>query len=107
MPKFNKVDEFHRGWLIGDFLPSLVRVKDFEICVISHQKGEDTQPHYHTDSEEINVVISGRLRVGNAVLEKGDIFIYEKYEVSDVEFMEDSELVVIRMPSSPSDKVVV
>lgn len=107
MPKFNKVSEFFRGWLIGDFEPSLVRLKGFEICLISHQKGEETQAHFHTSSEEINVVISGRLLVNQVILEKGDIFTYERLEVSQVEFLEDSELLVVRIPSSPNDKVLV
>ena len=35
---------------------------------------------------------------------EGDMWIYEPNEVSDVEFLEDSELMIIRWPSIPSDK---
>ena len=37
-------------------------------------------------------------------LKAGDMWIYEPNEVSDVEFLEDSELIVVRWPSIPSDK---
>jgi len=34
----------------------------------------------------------------------GDMWIYEPNEVSNVEFLEDSDLIVVRWPSIPSDK---
>jgi len=41
------------------------------------------------------------------ILKSGDIWIYEKNEISDVQFLEDSELMVIRWPSIPTDKYIV
>ena len=37
----------------------------------------------------------------------GDMWIYEPNEVSDVEFLADSELIIVRWPSIPSDKYLV
>lgn len=107
MPIFHKVESFLRGWIIGDFTPSLLRTQDFEICIVSHKKNEKSSPHYHTSSTEINVVLSGNLEVNGSVLRKHDIFIYERNEVSNVRFISDSELCVIRVPSKPDDKVII
>jgi len=107
MPIFNNLENYIGGWFIGDFDPSILRTKEFEICVVSHRRNETTRQHYHTSSTEINLVLSGKLEVNGRLLHKNDIFIYEKNEVSDVHFIADSELCVIRVPSAPNDKVLV
>lgn len=106
MPAFAKVIDFTRGWIIGDFEPSLYRSKDFEICITRHLKGEESIPHFHTRSEEINVVIAGSLTVNGRSCVAGDVFIYDRGEISAVEFLSDTQLVVIRIPSAPGDKVI-
>jgi hypothetical protein len=107
MPKFDDLENYVRGWLIGNFEPSIIKVKDFEICITQHLSGELSDPHYHTESIEINVVSSGEIEVNGRLLSKGGIFIYEAFEISDVKFITDTSLVVIRLPSSPFDKVKV
>jgi len=37
-------------------------------------------------------------------LKAGDMWIYEPNEVSDVEFLSDVDLIIVRWPSIPSDK---
>ncbi len=106
MPKFFKLSSFHRGWFIGDFEPAIVRTKHFEICVTSHRRDEASPAHYHTSSEEINLVLAGKVRVNGKQLRSGDFFIYERMEVSAVEFLKDSKLLVVRIPSAPNDKVL-
>jgi quercetin dioxygenase-like cupin family protein len=82
-------------------------MKCFEISLAEHLEGEPTVPHFHTSSEEVNVVIRGELKVNGRLLSEGDIFIYPRGEISDVTFIRDSKLLVIRVPSAPNDKVVV
>jgi hypothetical protein len=41
--KVGKLADMHRGWCIGDFAPSLLRTKDFEVGVLLHPKGEKWQ----------------------------------------------------------------
>ena len=107
MPKYDDLRNYTRGWFMGNFEPSLVKVEDFEICIAHHYAGELSQSHYHTNSKEINVVTSGEILVNGTRLVKGGIFIYEAFEVSEVSFVLDTSLVVIRMPSSPFDKVII
>jgi hypothetical protein len=53
---------------------------------------------------EINYVIRGRMKIQNTIVEKGDIFILYPYEVADPEYLEDTELVIIKIPSAKGDK---
>ena len=38
--KVSKLSDYTRGWIIGDFEPSILRTKDFEVAVFNHLKGE-------------------------------------------------------------------
>ena len=42
--------------------------------------------------------------VSGKLMSQGDMWIYEPNEVSEVEFLADSELIIVRWPSIPSDK---
>jgi quercetin dioxygenase-like cupin family protein len=99
-----QIKDYVRGWFIGDFEPSLLRTKDFEVGVLTHQKGEYWAPHYHKESIEYNVLISGKMVVQGKELNSGDVFVFEKGEIADPAFLEDCTLVVIKVPSIPYDK---
>ena len=105
--KTKNLENFTKGWLVGDFEPSILRHKDIEVGIAYHTKNEPTQKHFHTSSDEYNVIVSGKMNVNGKVMTKGSIFVYERNEVSDCEFLEDTILVIIRIPSAPGDKVVV
>ena len=102
--QFHNLGDFHRGWIIGDFEPTILRTANFEVCVTFHVKDEPTVRHYHSASKEYNVVLDGQIEVGGKTLAKGDIFVYEENEVSDVQFRADTSLLVVRVPSLPRDK---
>ena len=103
--RVKKLKNFKRGWVIGNFKPSIKKIKNLEICFAYHKKNEKTYPHYHTKSTEYNVILQGSLFASGKKLKKGDIFIYKKNEVSNVDFLKDTILAIIRMPSAPKDKV--
>lgn len=105
--KIDDLDKYTKGWLVGDFYPSILKHKDLEVGIAFHAKNEPTQNHYHTSSDEYNIIVSGKMNVNGKVMEKGAIFIYEKMDVSDCSFLEDTILVIIRIPSAPLDKVIV
>lgn len=93
-------------WLIGDFLPSIIKTDKFEVGIHSHKKNEPTESHFHLKTKEINVIISGKMRVGNDILSKDDIFVFVEGQISDVNFLEDTVLLVIRNGSFPNDKYI-
>ena len=102
--RIDNIDNFTKGWFCGDFFPSIHKTGNFEVGYHKHKKGDKTQNHYHKLSAEINVIISGKMIVNGQELNKHEIFTFEPYEVSEAEFLEDTELIVVRTKSFPGDK---
>jgi hypothetical protein len=107
MPTFDHLENYTRGWVVGNFSPSIFNLKECEIGISSHRKNESTIPHRHNHSTEINIVLSGAILVNGQKLKSGDIFIYHKLEVSNVKFLKNSTICIIRVPSSPNDKEII
>jgi quercetin dioxygenase-like cupin family protein len=105
--KVGKLADMHRGWCIGDFTPSLLKTKDFEVGVLLHPKGEKWPAHYHVKGTEYNILVSGSMRVCDTELTAGDTFVIEPYEVADPVFYEDCTIVCIKVPSDTKDKYLV
>jgi hypothetical protein len=103
MKRFNLSDSGARGWFIGDFDGAVHRTKDFEIC---YQKNPRTQTpsHIHKLAYEITLVISGRQIVNGQIFAAGDICVLEPGDISQIEYLEETEVVTIKVPSIPSDK---
>jgi len=99
-----KLNDMWRGWLIGDFDPSILKTSDFEVGVLTHLKDEKWDAHYHVKGTEYNVLLSGRMNVCDTDLNEGDIFIIEPYEVADPTFYEDCKILCIKVPSDTKDK---
>jgi hypothetical protein len=100
------IDDFFKGWIIGNFSPSLHRNSDFEIAVKFFTKGEIEAAHKQLIATEITVVIEGEVRLGNAYFTRGDVISIPPNEVADFESITNSSLVCIKFPSMPNDKVV-
>jgi quercetin dioxygenase-like cupin family protein len=105
--KVGNISDTHRGWVIGDFEPSLLRTKDFEVGILKHPKGEKWPAHYHKIATEYNILISGTMRLCDVELVPGNTFILEPNEVADPIFHEDCIIVCIKVPSNTSDKYLV
>ncbi len=96
-----------RGWYIGDFEPSAYRTDKFEVSLLSHEKGEIWDAHYHSKSDEINYLLEGQMTLNGTLLTAPVIFVIEKNEVADPEFLTDCKIVVVKTPSAPGDKIIV
>ena len=100
----HKLDDMVKGWIAGDFSPSVVKTKNFEVAIQTHEKGYKAPLHLHKKFIEINAIVSGSMKVNGRNLTAGDIFVFDVMEVSAAEFLEDTTLVVIRPGSDPTDK---
>lgn len=98
------IKNFKNGWFIGNFEPTLLKTKDFEIAHHSYKKGFIGEHHTHKIAIEYNYILSGKAIVSSETLGPGDIFIYEPNDISNVIFLEDTELIIIKTPSIPGDK---
>jgi quercetin dioxygenase-like cupin family protein len=102
-----KVEDFFKGWVVGDFSPSLHRNSDFEMAVKFFQKGDTEAAHMQLIATEITVVIEGEIRLGGCTFTRGDIISIPPNEVAGFESITDSSLVCIKFPSIPNDKVII
>jgi hypothetical protein len=101
----NKLENFVRGWFIGNFEPTLLKTDAFEIGVQNYTKDFIGQKHYQIKSVEYNIVLQGKVLVNNKILKKNDIFIFNPLEVTDFKSLTKSTILSIKIPSIPNDKV--
>jgi len=102
--KKHKIENFTRGWFIGNFDPSILKTDQFEVGLLTHNKGEIWPKHYHSQHTEYNILISGRMLICGEIIEPGEIFILFPNEVADPVFLEDCKVLCVKQPSVKGDK---
>lgn len=98
------VDNFIKGWLVGDFKPSIINSKDIEVGLKYYKKGDKETSHVHKIITEYTIVVSGKIRMNNKVYSEKEIVEILPNTLTDFESLEDSITLVIKSPSIPSDK---
>lgn len=98
------IKDYFRGWFIGDFYPSILKTKDFEVGLLSHKKNEIWPKHYHKIATEYNVLVSGQMTINSQLINPGDIFIVYPNEIAEPIFHEDCIVLCIKVPSAIGDK---
>ena len=106
MKKFNLKD-FTRGWLVGDFEPSIINTDQFEFGIKEYQTGDQEDEHYHAIARELSVVISGHFEMNGQELGPGDIVLLEPGEGAKFRCLESGGNAIIKMPSVKNDKFVI
>lgn len=104
MQRYN-LSQFTRGWLVGDFTPSIIRTKDFEFMVRSYTKGDIEAKHVHPIADEISVVVCGMFKMNDTILRAGDVVHLSPGDPADFECLEDGSIAVIKTPSVIGDKI--
>ena len=102
--KIIELSKMHRGWMIGDFQPSILKTDLFEVGYLLHKKGENWPKHYHSVATEYNLLVRGSMKVCGTKINPGQIFIIEPNEIADPIFYEDCEVICVKTPSLPRDK---
>ena len=92
-----------RGWFIGDFDNAVHRTKDFEVTYQKNPRSQ-TASHIHKLAYEITLVISGRQICNGELFTAGEICVLEPGDISQIEYLEETEVVTIKTPSIPADK---
>lgn len=104
--KKNRIEEFVKGWFIGNFQPVLFQTQDFEVAVKMFRAGEKEALHKQLVATEVTVVIEGEIRMRESVFVKGDVITIPPGEFADFQSITDSSLVCIKYPSLPDDKIL-
>ena len=102
-----KLGTMSRGWFVGDFQPTALRTRDFEVCCRSYVQGECEGRHVHRISTELTLVVYGSVRMNGQNFGAGDIVVLEPGEPTDFEALTDTLTVVVKSPSAPHDKYAV
>lgn len=101
-----KLEEMIGGWFVGNFSPTAFTTKDVEVSYKKHPKGEVWDLHYHEKVTEVNLLVRGKMKIREKLLDSGDIFILHPFEIADPEFLEDCEIVCVKLPGIANDKIV-
>lgn len=109
--KIFKLSTMKDGWFAGDFAPAAYNTDKFEVAWKVHRKNEDWPKHYQKQATEINLLTKGCMLLkgglnGSIYLSPGDIFIIEPGEAIKPIFLDDCEVVCVKTPSLPKDKVI-
>lgn len=102
-----RIDHFTKGWFIGDFTPTLLGTKEFEVAIKHYRKGDKEPLHEHRISTEFTVIVVGTVKMNGNPFSKGSIVRINPYESTDFEALEDTITVVIKVPCAPTDKYLV
>ena len=102
-----KLENFTRGWVVGDFEPNIIRTKDFEVMVRYYKKGDKEAKHVHKLADEITIIVSGKFIMNGELLEAGDIIHLSPNDPTDFECLEDGANTVIKTPSVMGDKYLI
>lgn len=94
------------GWFVGNFNPTAYSTPDVEVNYRIHPKDQQWDVHYHTKVTEINLLVRGKMTIQDQELNSGDIFIIEPWEITDPVFLEDCEIICVKMPSSNDKKLI-
>ena len=98
------LDNFVRGWFVGGFEPTLFNTTDVEVAVQKFTKGDKEASHCHKIATEITVIVSGKARMTDKILNAGDIVCIEPGEFTDFEALEDTVTTVVKLPGALNDK---
>jgi len=112
--KFGSLQQIQKenfGYITGNF-KNVFHLSDFEVAVKFYKKGETNSAHYHPESNEINIILSGKAMMRNlndktySLLYADDILRIDKGEVFDFMALEDTLMIVIK-DTSLGDKIAV
>ncbi|MBL8030456.1 MAG: hypothetical protein JNN11_04380 [Candidatus Doudnabacteria bacterium] len=103
----HKLSGFTKGWFVGDFVPTIVPTKDFEVSIKRYMKGDKEAKHVHKVAWEITAVVSGKYIMAGKEIGADDIVYLAPDEPADFECLEEGVTVVVKAPSAKGDKYLV
>ena len=105
--KIYRLKKFTRGWIVGDFIPSVIRSKHAEFMIRFYKKGDKEAKHVHKKAHEITVIINGIFKMNGKTLKTGYIVHLVPGRSADFECLEDGANAVFKTPSVMGDKYLV
>ncbi len=98
------LDDMVRGWFVGDFEPSVVRMSEAEVAVQRFRAGDIEAEHHHRAAVEVTVIVSGRAIMCGREVSAGDILVLPPGTATSFQALEDTVTAVVKTPSVLGDK---
>ena len=105
MDKFS-LQNFKGGWVIGNFSPSIFQHTYFEAGIKYFSQGDKEPSHAQKLATEVTIIHEGCVRIGDVILNSGEILVIYPGEFADFEAIAAGSLTCIKFPSIPSDKIL-
>lgn len=102
----NDLKKFTKGWIVGNFEPSLLKNENFEVAIKRYNSGDYEKSHYHKIATEITVIVEGEVLMNGVNYKKDDIITINPNESTDFKCITDVVTVVIKTPSANNDKYI-
>lgn len=103
----NNLQNFKKGWFVGNFEPSLFNTNQFEVAVKHYKAGDTDEKHYHAIAIEYTVVVSGTVSINGETFGPNDIITINRNEPSEFKAMTDATIVAVKTASFKDDKYLV
>lgn len=100
----SNLKNLEKGWFVGNFNPSLYKTNDVEVAVKKYTKGDYEDKHYHKIATEITVIVSGKVKMNDLILNDGDVLVIPPFYATDFEALEDTITTVTKLPGANNDK---
>ena len=101
-----RLKDYVKGWFIGDFFPSIIQTKNFEVGVKTYKQGDKEEPHYHKVATEITVINYGKAIMDGRLVSEGDIIVIDSKMVTGFEALTNCQTTVVKVPSVKGDKYI-
>jgi quercetin dioxygenase-like cupin family protein len=98
------LDDMVRGWFVGDFEPSVIRMPEAEVAVQRFRAGDIEAEHHHRAAVEVTVIVSGRAIMCGREVTAGDILVLPPGTATSFQALEDTVTAVVKTPSVLGDK---
>lgn len=105
--KKDNLNDFTKGWVIGNFQPTLYTTDYFEVAVKNYKEGDYEEKHFHKLATEWTIITKGRVEMNGVEYSMGDIITIKPNEATDFKALEDTTTTVIKMPCVRGDKYLV
>jgi mannose-6-phosphate isomerase-like protein (cupin superfamily) len=99
-----KLDDFTKGWFVGNFSPTILKTDAVEVAVKHYRAGEAESAHYHKVATELTLIVSGRVRMSGEEVGPGEIIKIEPGQATDFVPLTDTTTVVVKLPCISGDK---
>ena len=102
--KLFQLKDMVKGWFVGDFKPTVLNSKDFEVAVKKYNAGDYEEKHYHKVATEITVIVGGPVEMNGVIYNDGQIVVIEPGDATDFKALDTTTTVVVKVPSAKDDK---